>query len=82
MRSRDSSVGIATGYLEGRGSIPARPRDLSLMHNVKTGSEAHWASYTMGTGGSFYGGKFLSSAEVKNNEAIPPLPHTSSWYGA
>jgi hypothetical protein len=24
----------------------------------------------------------LSSAEVKNGGAIPPLPHTSSWRGA
>jgi hypothetical protein len=23
-----------------------------------------------------------SSAEVKNGEAIPPLPHESSWYSA
>jgi hypothetical protein len=23
-----------------------------------------------------------SSAKVKNSEAIPPLPHTSSWFGA
>jgi hypothetical protein len=24
----------------------------------------------------------LSSADVKNGEAIPPVPHTSSWHGA
>jgi hypothetical protein len=24
----------------------------------------------------------LYSAEVKNGDGIPPLPHTSSWYGA
>jgi hypothetical protein len=43
-RSRDRSVGVAMGYgLKDRGSIP--------------GSEAHPASYPMGTRGSFPGGK-------------------------
>jgi hypothetical protein len=53
--SRDSSVGIAKGYgLDGRGSIPG---DFSLLHGVHTGSGAHPAYYTMGTGGDFPGGK-------------------------
>jgi hypothetical protein len=48
------------------------------------GSGAHPATYPMGTGGSFPGSKAagreddhssLSSAEVKNGGAIPPLPH-------
>jgi hypothetical protein len=38
----------------------------------------------MGTGSPFHGGKAdhspPSSAEVKNDEATPPLPHMSSWY--
>jgi hypothetical protein len=43
------------GYgLDGRGSIPGRK---SLLHNVQTGSEANPASYSMGTGASFLGGK-------------------------
>jgi hypothetical protein len=54
--SRDSSVGIATGYgLDGQGLIPGR--DVSLLHSVQTGSGAHPASYPMGTGGSFPGDK-------------------------
>jgi hypothetical protein len=48
--SRDSSVGIATGYgLDDRGggsSSPGRVKKFSLLHIVPT-------SYKMGTGGSF-----------------------------
>jgi hypothetical protein len=40
-RSRDSSVGIATGYgLDGRGSIPGSDKTFSL-HSVQTSSGAH-----------------------------------------
>jgi hypothetical protein len=46
------------------GTISARPefdsrqgQDFSLLHSVQTGSGAHTASCTMGTGGSFPGGK-------------------------
>jgi hypothetical protein len=38
------------------------------------------ASYPMGAGGSLPRGRPPSSAEVKNGGAIPPLPHTFSWY--
>jgi hypothetical protein len=59
--SRDSSVGIATGYgLDDRMigvRIPAVAGNFSLRHHVKTGSGAHPASYPMVTGGSFSGGK-------------------------
>jgi hypothetical protein len=59
--SCDSSIGIALGYglddwgsrirfLEGAGNF-------SLHHRVQNGSGAHPASYPMGTGGSFPGGK-------------------------
>jgi hypothetical protein len=51
--SRDSSVGIATGYgLDDRGSISGKGRGFSLFNSVHTGSGAHTASYPMGTGGS------------------------------
>jgi hypothetical protein len=54
MKSRDSSVGIETGYgLDDWGLIPNRARNLSLLYSVQTGSWAHSASYPMGTGGSF-----------------------------
>jgi hypothetical protein len=42
--------------LDGRGSIPGRGK-ISLRHSVQTGSEAHPASYPMGTGGAFPGGE-------------------------
>jgi hypothetical protein len=54
---------------------PTEAEDFSSNLCVQTGSGAHWASYTMGTGGSFPGGKARpgrdadhsppSSAEVK-----------------
>jgi hypothetical protein len=50
---RDSSVGIATrlwaGRPRNRGSIPRQGQE-TFLHNVQTGSGAHPASYTMGTG--------------------------------
>jgi hypothetical protein len=58
---RDSSVGTATGYgLDDRMTgirFPAGDGNFSLRHRVQTGSGAHSASYSMGTGGSFPGGK-------------------------
>jgi hypothetical protein len=58
---RDSSVGIATGYRLDDRTIGVRFSEgavyFSLHHRVQTGSGAHPASYTMGTGGSFPGGK-------------------------
>jgi hypothetical protein len=60
-KSRDSSVGIALGSrLEDRGSrvrFPAGAGNFSLHHRVQNGSGAHPASYPMGNGGSFPGGK-------------------------
>jgi hypothetical protein len=54
-------AGIALGYgLDDRGSgiqFPARAGNFSLHHRIQNGSEAHPASYPMGTGGSFPGGK-------------------------
>jgi hypothetical protein len=57
-RDPGSSVGIATRYgLDCRGSIPRQGQDFSLFHGVETGSGAHPASYPMGTGDLFPGGK-------------------------
>jgi hypothetical protein len=60
-KSRDNSVGIALDYgLEDRGSrvrFPVVAGNFSLHHRVQKDSEAHPASYSMGTGGSFSGGK-------------------------
>jgi hypothetical protein len=60
-RSSDGSVGIALGYgLDDRNSrvkFPAEAGNFSLHHRVQNGSEAHPASYPMGTRGSFPVGK-------------------------
>jgi hypothetical protein len=75
-----SSVSIVSGYgLEDRAievRSPAGAKDFSCSFRVQTGSGAHPASYTMGTGGPFPGAKArpgrdadhspLSSAEVEN----------------
>jgi hypothetical protein len=56
-KSRDSSVGIATGYgMDGRGlgvRLPAAARDFSLHHSVHAGTETRPDSYIMGTGSYF-----------------------------
>jgi hypothetical protein len=50
VKSRDSSVDIATGYnLDGRGSIPGRDNIFSLVHSAQNGSGAHAASYQVNT---------------------------------
>jgi hypothetical protein len=59
--SRESSVGIALGYglddLSSRVRFPAGAGKFSLHHGVQNGSGAHPVSYSMGTRGSFPGGK-------------------------
>jgi hypothetical protein len=85
-RSRDSSVGIETGWTAGV-RFPAEKREFSLLHGVQTGSGAHPATYPTGAWSSIPGGKRPgpeadrsppSIAQVKNGGAIPPLPHMSS----
>jgi len=50
--SRGSSVGLATTLRAGQSGIQiqARVRDVSLRRNVRTGSGAHPASYSISTG--------------------------------
>jgi hypothetical protein len=61
LRSRGSSVSIVSDYgLDDRAigvRSPAGARDFSSILCVQTGSGAHPASCTMGTGGPFPGGK-------------------------
>jgi hypothetical protein len=90
--SRDSSVGILTAMGRRAGvGFPAGTRGCSLLYSVQTGSGAHPATYQMGTGCFSAGIKrsgreahhlHPSSAEVKNDRAITPLPHTDSWPSA
>jgi hypothetical protein len=82
--TRESSVGVATGYgLEGRSSIPGSLRDFFLLHRVQTGSGAHPTFHPMGTRSFFPGVKRQgreanhsppSNTEVKNGGAVPPFP--------
>jgi hypothetical protein len=56
--SRDSSVGRATRWTTERSKFESpEGQDFSFLHDVQTGSGAHPASYPMGTGCSFPGGK-------------------------
>jgi hypothetical protein len=76
-----SSVSIVSDYrMDDRGRSPAEVKYISPILCVQTRSEAHPASYPMGTGGPFPGGKALpsrdadhsppSSAEVKNEKEL------------
>jgi hypothetical protein len=62
-RSRDSSVGIATGYglddLMIGVRFPVGAGNFSLRYRVQNGYGAHPASYPMGTGVSFPVGKVV-----------------------
>jgi hypothetical protein len=64
-RGHDSSIGIALGYgLDNRGSrvrFSAGDANFFLHLRVKICSGAHSASYPMGTGGSFSGGKGVAA---------------------
>jgi hypothetical protein len=58
--------------------------DFSLLHNVQTGSGAHPAFYSAGTG-AFSPGIKRSGREAdrdKNGTSVPPFLSTSSWLGA
>jgi hypothetical protein len=72
-----SSVSIVSDYKQDdRDRSPAETGDISSSPCVQTSSEAHSASYPMGTGGPFTGGKARqrrnadhspsSTAELKN----------------
>jgi hypothetical protein len=90
--SRDSSIGIATGYgLGGPGSIPSSERFLSSSQHPDrhwgfTQPLVQWVLGTVSPGVKRQGHEAdyspASSAEVKKGGAIIPLPHTSSWHSA
>jgi hypothetical protein len=67
--SRDSSVGIATRYgLEGTGSNPGEAK---FSAPIQTGSGAHPASCTMGTG-SFMGVKAAGGVMLTTHPLLVP----------
>jgi hypothetical protein len=61
--SRDSSVGIVTGYgLDDQDSITGRDiRFVSLLHSDQTAPGVHPASHVMDTGGCSPGGKAIGA---------------------
>jgi hypothetical protein len=78
--SRDSSVGITTRLRTGR---PSKRGSLPSTGNVRNISATHLDSDVVRTRDRFSGIKrheretdhsFLSSAEVNNGGAVPPLP--------
>jgi hypothetical protein len=77
-RSRNSSVGIATGYgLDGRGSFPSR--DKSFLVSIAASRELYplvWSGMGMQLT------THPSSDNVKKNGAIPPLLHVFSLHSA
>jgi hypothetical protein len=90
--SRDSSVGIVTGYwLDGRGSVPVRDKILPFSITSKsalglTQPAIQWVSGTLYPGVKRQGREAHhsspTSAEVENVGAILTLPHTNSWCDA
>jgi hypothetical protein len=81
MLGRYSDGRRATGWTA-RVRFPER-QNFNLLYSVQAGSGARPASYPMGTGGDFPGVERPrseadhsppSNAEIKNDEAIPPIP--------
>jgi hypothetical protein len=78
------SYWLRAGRPRGRSSSPGMGQDFSPLHVVQTGSGAHPASYPMGTGGPFPGGKAArdvkadhtppTNAEAKNTWIIHQFP--------
>jgi hypothetical protein len=96
LKSRDGLVSIVTKLRAGRprsqSLIPSRGSHFSLLHNAQTSFGIGTVSYSIGTGDPVVGGvkrlghevdrSPLSSVEVKNDGAIPPLSHVCSWISA
>jgi hypothetical protein len=87
--SRDSATGWTT---EGSEFESRYGHESSLPYRVQTGSWAHSASYPMGTGRSFSGGKAAGAwswtthlklvTRSRKCGSIHPLPPTPSWRSA
>jgi hypothetical protein len=63
-----------------RGSIPTGAVDFSSSRCVQTGSGAHPASYPMGTGGSFPGGKARPGRDADHSPHLVPRLSMSRSY--
>jgi hypothetical protein len=90
MRSRDSSVVIVTGYgLHSRGSNPEKgkiffsTRSIPVLRPTQSPIQLILGAISSGLKrpGREAHKSPPPSAEVKNDGAITPLPHKSSWSG-
>jgi hypothetical protein len=54
-------------------------QEFSLLHNVQTDTGAHPASYPMGTGGSFPGGKFNLKKYAENKDTLAYVANCISY---
>jgi hypothetical protein len=77
----NSSVSIVSGYRLGdRGSIPSRGERIFPLASVQTGSGAHPAYCTMGTGGPFPGAKTRSGRDADHSPHLVPRLRMSRSY--
>jgi hypothetical protein len=77
------SVWLRTGQLGDRGSIPGGGKeDFSSSLCVQTGSEAHPASCTMGTGGPFPGAKARPGRDADHSPHLVPKSWLSRSYAS
>jgi hypothetical protein len=82
---RDISLRIATGWTAGV-RFSTEERNFSLPHSIKVGSGANGYWWALSPGIKWLECEAdysrLSSDQVKNCGAIPPLPYTPPWAGA
>jgi hypothetical protein len=83
-RSRESSVSVVSDYWLDDRAIgvwsPARAKDFSSNLWVQTGSEAHPASCTMGTGSPFPGAKRGRGVTLTTHPHLVPRSRMSTSY--
>jgi hypothetical protein len=91
--NHDTSVVIATGYGAGRPGLFSRKGKQIFLSSPQSLDRFYGRTILLSNGyqrqslgirrpGSEADNSLPSSAQVKNSGIIPPLPHTSSWYGA
>jgi hypothetical protein len=84
---RYNSVTIATGYgQDSRGSILGRGKEIFLYSTAARTAHIPWIPWDVSPGIKLREREAyhspISSAEVKNGGAVPPLPHISPRHGA
>jgi hypothetical protein len=93
IRSQDSSVSIAVGYEIVQSGYNSRQRQDFFFHTTvsrlvlgPTKPPIQWVLVALSQEVKWQGCKAYhspsSSAEIRKDGAVPPLPHMSSWHGA